>query len=346
MNMFFVPINRLISLIVLIFSALVAFGQDVQFSQFYAAQTYLNPGFAGSAHAPRYMFHQRLQWPRLDAKYITSYFSADFFSQKYRSGFGVMVFHDYLGSNNITSSEVHLQYAYELPISKKLSVRPGLQLGMVSRNGNYASLRFPHQFNDNGMHQWYNDYDWALQNKLYPDVGAGGVLYSDQFWFSVSANHLNLPNYSVLGDVARMPIKFSTAIGYKFNLSKNHNMAYLNTKEEFSITPVLHYKLQGKADQVDFGTYVIYEQLITGVWYRGIPFKKYNSDLHNNESLVGTIGWMYRNFSISYSYDFTLSRLRPASTRGAHEINITYVQKRSKSNKNLKRLPCPTFYGH
>lgn len=345
-KMHFMQKIRNISVFVLIMLGLVANGQDVQFSQFYAAQTYLNPAFAGSAHLPRYIFHQRLQWPRLDAKFITTYASADVFSEKYRSGFGVMVFHDYMGSNTISSSEIHLQYAYELPISKNWTVRPGLQLGLVSRNANYSDLRFPHQFNNQGLQNVDNGYNWDGLNKIYPEVAAGGVVYNDKFWFSLSGSHLNVPNYSAVGEVARMPVKISTAIGYKINLSSNKQMAYLNVKDEISLTPVVHYKLQGKSDQLDMGTYFIYQYLMTGVWYRGIPFKKYQSDLHNNESMVGLVGLMYKNISVSYSYDFTLSKLRPASTRGAHEINITYVHRPSKRVKPMKRLPCPTFYGH
>lgn len=344
--MLYLHIKRLVCLLVLIFPGFVSFSQDVQFSQFYAAQTYLNPGYAGSVHLPRYIFHQRLQWPRLDSKYITTYVSADVFSQKYKSGFGVMLFHDYLGDKNITSSEIQLQYAYELHLSSKFSVRPGLQLGLVSRNGNYSELTFPHQFNSSGLIDGDNGYDWSGANKIYPDIAAGAVFYSNNLWVSVAGNHLNMPNYSVLGDVARMPVKLAMAVGYKFDLSKHAEMAYLNIKEEFSLTPVIHYKLQGKSDQVDVGTYLIYEQLLTGIWYRGIPFKKYEENLHNNESIVGVLGWRYKNISISYSYDFTLSRLRPASTRGAHELNITYVHRPQKRTKPMKRLPCPTFYGH
>jgi type IX secretion system PorP/SprF family membrane protein len=335
-----------IGVFVLAFWGFVATAQDVQFSQFYAAQTYLNPAFAGSVHLPRYTFHQRMQWPRLDAKYITTYASADFFSQKYKSGFGVMVFHDYMGSNTISSSEIHLQYAYELPISKTWTVRSGLQLGLVSRNANYSDLRFPHQFDNRGLQTTDHGYNWDGLNKIYPEVSAGGVVYNKQFWFSFSGSHLNVPNYSSVGGVVRMPVKLSTAIGYKINLSSNTQMAYLNVKEEISLTPVVHYKLQGKSDQLDMGTYFIYQYLMTGVWYRGIPFKKYQSDLQNNEAIVGLVGLMFRSLSVSYSYDFTVSRLKPAAARGAHEINITYVPKPSKRVKTMKRLPCPTFYGY
>jgi len=323
-------------------------GQDVQFSQYYAAQTYLNPGFAGAVHVPRLIFHQRLQWPRLDSKYITSLLSFDGFSEKYRSGYGVMLFYDNLGANNISTSEIHFQYSYELPLSQKVTIRPGLQLGFVSRSINYSNLTFPQQFDDfYGLISDNNSYDlYGKDRKFYPDVSAGFIAYSDNFWFSFASNHLNFPNQSFLGKVSRLPVKYSFAAGYKINLREQSKMAYLasSSSDEMSITPTINYKAQGKSDQADIGLYFRYSQIFLGGWYRGIPFKKYNKHLQNNESIVGLAGWIYQNLSFSYSYDLTLSTLRPAGTRGAHEINVTYIFKPKKKRKPMKRLPCPNFY--
>ncbi|MFN6946007.1 MAG: type IX secretion system membrane protein PorP/SprF, partial [Cytophagaceae bacterium] len=71
--------------LLLLFTATGTFAQDVQFSQFYAVPTHLNPAFVGSAHKPRAILHQRVQWPGLQARYITSFFSGDTWVQKYRS---------------------------------------------------------------------------------------------------------------------------------------------------------------------------------------------------------------------------------------------------------------------
>src|SRR5690349_19985497 len=97
--------------------------QDIQYSQFYANVLYLNPAFAGNAHALRGIFHQRLQWPALDAKYITSHLSVDNYFTKANSGLGLMVYKDWQGSNTIASLEGALQYAYELNITPKYAFR-------------------------------------------------------------------------------------------------------------------------------------------------------------------------------------------------------------------------------
>src|SRR5690606_21890827 len=114
---------------VLILVSLQAQSQDIQYSQFYANVLYLNPAFAGNAHALRGMFHQRVQWPALDAKYITSHFSVDNYFKKANSGLGMYVYKDWQGSNTISTVEGALQYAYELPLSPSLSIRAGIQAG-------------------------------------------------------------------------------------------------------------------------------------------------------------------------------------------------------------------------
>lgn len=320
-------------------------GQDVQFSQYYAAPTHLNPAFAGGAHHHRAMFHQRLQWPRLNAKYITSMLSYDFFDARYQSGYGIMLLQDYQGSNNISSTELHAQYAYELPLSKVWSVRAGLQAGLVTRTLNYADLTFPQQYDDFGFTGMPHDYnEFGKQRKIYPDIASGIVAYTDDFWFSFAGHHLNLPNQSFIGEVERLPIKFSFGAGYKIHLTERHKMAYLSQDDEFSVTPVIHYKFQGKSDQTDFGAYLIYNQILVGGWYRGMPIKRFQKTLQNNESFILMSGWRYNNFTFSYSYDFILSTLRPSRTGGAHEINITYVHNKKHHKKPRKRLPCPTFY--
>ena len=106
---------------VIMFSFIAFFcpAQDIQYSQFYANVLYLNPAFAGNVHATRGVFHQRIQWPSLDAKYITSHVSVDTYFSEVNSGVGLMVYKDWQGSNTLSSVETALQYAYELHLSSK-----------------------------------------------------------------------------------------------------------------------------------------------------------------------------------------------------------------------------------
>lgn len=327
----------------------VTHAQDIQFSQFYAVPTYQNPAFAGSAHAARGILHNRLQWLRLNSNYKTVFVSGDTYLSKYRSGIGVIASRDWQGDGILNSTEVGLQYSYEIPVSAAVTVRAGLQASLVSRSLNYANLRFPGEFTDTtGYTGPSGRHPTGSQNIIYPDFSSGLVAYTDKAWIGIAAHHLSQPSQSFVGDPAnsRLPMQVAFTGGYKFNIQSSGYLAYTQDEKEISITPTFHYKFQGKSDQLDLGIYGIYDQLLLGAWYRGLPIKKLSPDIPNNEAVILFLGWRVENWSFGYSYDITISRLVQAKTRGAHEFNITYVHHVKKKRKPMKRLPCPSFYKH
>jgi type IX secretion system PorP/SprF family membrane protein len=343
----------LLLLTVTFFASLTTFAQDIQFSQFYNVLLYQNPAFAGSAHAPRAILHQRLQWPAQDAKYTSSFVSVDHFFHNVNSGVGLLFIKDAQGQKNISSTEIGIQYAYEMPLSRTFSLRAGLQYNYVFRTVDYAKLYFPQQYDD------INGYDPNSTNpyasgpvnmKRYSDVSAGGLLYSKTVWVGLSAHHLNMPNQNIISsDPSKLPLKLALTGGYKIPLVHKKYMAYMDEEKEISLTPTFHYKTQGKSDQLDLGAYIRYDQILFGLWYRGIPVKHYRRPngtiLQNTESVVTMVGWKYGAIAITYSYDFVTSRLQPYRTGGAHELNLTLTHhKHKKKHKQLKRLPCPSFH--
>ncbi len=310
---------------------------------------YVNPAFAGGSHEARATIHQRIQWPKLDAKYITSLMYVDKYFGKYNSGVGILVMHDRQGSNTISSTDIAIQYAYELHLDKKYAIRFGLQGGMFSRYINYANLTYPHNFqgfNSDGTPD-LNGAGAGDQRKNIIDVTAGALFYANNLWVGLSVGHINQPDQSFLGtEVTQLPRKYTLMGGYKINLGNTKEYLFHEHEKEISISPTINYKSQGRSDQLDLGLYGIYDHLIYGVWYRGIPFKKFEADLQNNESMVLIAGWkLPKSFEIRYSYDFTVSKLKEARTGGSHEINLTVLLHRPyKGKKPVKRLPCPTHH--
>ncbi|MFN3404405.1 MAG: type IX secretion system membrane protein PorP/SprF [Cytophagaceae bacterium] len=333
---------RGLTLFCLLVFANLTFAQDIQFSQYYNVPLYLNPAFAGSAHNHRAVLHQRLQWPKLDAKYTTSLFSFDTYIEKYNSSVGIIAYQDYQGNNTIKSSEIGLMYSYELNLTGNITVRPGMQLSYVTRNTDYSSLMFSYQFDNNGLHTTNNGLGG---NRIhYADVSAGTVVYSDNLFLSFSGHHLNMPNQAFIQDVSRLPIKYSVFGGYRIKITSDNG--YHDNDHTLILTPTFHYKTQGKSDQLDLGLYAMYDHLLIGFWYRGLHgIKQYERKLQNNEAIIGMIGYQYNNLAFAYSYDYTVSRLAIARTGGAHEINLTWLYKKKyKKNKMRRRLPCPNFY--
>ena len=147
----------------------------------------------------------------------------------------------------------------------------------------------------------------------------------------------------MIGDNPTLPVNHDIKVGYKFSLGKVNPQSYIGSVKEFFVFPIVHYKIQEENDQIELGANMIDDQLMVGLWYRGIPFKKYKSHLHNNEALILIAGWRLKQIEFSYSYDIVFSKLTPAKTGGAHEINISYVFPNHIKQKTYRSLPCPDF---
>jgi len=343
-------IKRILPLLLLTLLCLKGWSQDPQFSQFYANPLYLNPALAGGALAPRATVNYRNQWPSLSANFVTTSFGADVFLPNYNSGLGVLVTMDSQGLGNLKSTDVALQYSYQVGLNDVTSLRLGVQGGFASRTLDYFGLTFGDQYTNGGLIPGSTSQDPFAQgapNVNYADFGAGMMIYSDWYWAGVSAHHINRPNqaFSAVNE-ARLPMKTSLQAGLRIPFA-GYTFLGNEIDKEKSISPAIMYKKQGKYDQFDAGMYVTIEPLVLGAWYRGIPFKKYAQNINNHESLVFLAGFRQDKFSIGYSYDLTISTLG-ASSGGAHEISLSYVfepltpkPKRSKSSK--RQLSCPKF---
>lgn len=340
--------QRLLLLSILTLACLKGWSQDPQFSQFYANPLYLNPALAGGALAPRATVNYRNQWPALSANFVTTSFGADVFLPNYNSGLGVLVTMDSQGLGNLKSTDVAMQYSYQLRLNDVTSLRLGIQGGIASKTLDYFGLTFGDQYTNNGLTNPTSSDPFANggPNVFYADFGSGAMVYSDWYWAGISAHHINRPNQSFSGQDARLPMKTSLQAGLRIPFA-GYTFLGNEIDKEKTISPAIMYKKQGKYDQFDAGMYVTIEPLVLGAWYRGIPFKKYAPGINNHESLIFLAGFRQDKFSIGYSYDLTISTLGVGSG-GAHEISISYIfpptdPKIRRTKRSKKQLSCPKF---
>lgn len=329
--------------------AQMAFAQDPQFTQFYAAPQYLNPAFAGSALAPRITGNYRNQWPAI-TNYVTTMIGVDHYIDKLNSGVGLLIQSDNQGQGRIQSTDIGLQYSYQFQVSESSFVRLGLQGSYVNRNINYFGLTTGDQFTDQGFITGSVSGDPTLQGgspkNKYLDFSTGGLFYSDWFWIGAAAHHINRPDQGFfVGGRDRLPVKGSIHAGLRIPLAGFTGLADEQDRE-ISFSPVILYKFQGKYDQLDLGAYLTYAPLTVGAYYRGIPFKKYNQTINNHDAIALLAGYRMDKFSIGYSYDVTVSTL--GNSGGSHELSLSYVfekpeGRRSGVRKRDKKLPCPKF---
>ncbi|HEY3405946.1 MAG TPA: type IX secretion system membrane protein PorP/SprF [Ohtaekwangia sp.] len=325
--------------IVFFFTAVAAYGQDPEFSQYYAAPLYLNPAFAGTSVDHRFIANYRNQWPSVTKAFETYAFSYDYNLDQYNSGLGALIVVDKAGSAGLKSTQFNFQYAYKVKLTENWILSSGLNFGVGFRSIDYNRLLFYDQLDFNG-----NDPPpptEAVQNTTYFDFGGGLLAYNRKFWIGVASTHLNKPNRSLVGDEAEIPIKTTIHAGVRIPLYHG-----LFKKDRIAaIAPSFIYKQQGNFDQLDIGTYFLYEPVVLGLWYRGIPLKQNVSDNMSQDAVVIILGFQMQKVELSYSYDLTVSNLGPISG-GSHELALKFkldMAAQVHTRKKEKFIPCPTF---
>ncbi|MBL6449489.1 type IX secretion system membrane protein PorP/SprF [Fulvivirga sp. 29W222] len=335
--------KKRILVILLMFLAIKVVGQDPHFSQYYAAPMYLNPAFAGTGSDHRFIANYRNQWPNLSNGFVTYSFSYDYNLNDLRSGVGMLATVDKAGSANLRSTSIGFIYSYKVQLSNKWIMTPGLYFGYGRRNIDFNKLVFGDQleFSNDGQVPTTDPTFGNLGSTGYFDFGTGFLVYNKTFWAGVSAQHLNKPNRSLLGEESEIPIKTSIHAGVKIPL---YNGVFKRDKIS-SIAPSFVYQNQGSFDQLDVGLHFLYEPVMIGLWYRGIPIQQNTKDNVSQDAAVLILGLQFDQFEIAYSYDFTISELG-AISGGAHEVSLKYSMSlsiRSKTKRKDKFIPCPTF---
>lgn len=319
----------------LLFSVLLK-AQDPQFTQFYAAPTYLNPAFTGLTYEHRFVANYRNQWPGISKTYQTYMAGYDYNLSDINSGLGFNVMQDRAGTAGLTHTQFGVNYAYHFKVSKFSEIRMGANLSYNMMRLDFSKLKFNDQISSGSS----TSIDANRYEQLnYMDFAAGALLNSTQYWLGLSAKHLTQPNSSLTGDRVPLPISISLHGGYRFILEKK------SKDLKRYISPAFNYRHEQKYDQLDIGVYYYHLPLNVGLWYRGLPFKKYAATYASRESVAILVGFDLADYNlrVGYSYDLTVSKLGINNTMGAHEISLIYeIAKTKKRNKRIL-VSCPKF---
>ncbi|NJN27573.1 MAG: type IX secretion system membrane protein PorP/SprF [Cyclobacteriaceae bacterium] len=321
--------------------AIMLKAQDPMFSQYYASPLYLNPGLAGSVSQPRFIFNSRLQWAKLPKAFNTYAASADYLVEDWSSAFGVMVMTDRAGSANLRNTSASAIYASKIRIAEGWVFSPGVSFGYASRSLDFDKLVFGDQIIHNGPTS--DDAIGHLGNQSYFDFSSGAVIYNKVFWAGFSGYHLNEPNYSLVGEDAKLPMRLSAHAGLRFPIK--HSI--LSKSKLSSFAPSFIYKSQGEFRQFDVGANIIFDPVMVGLWYRGIPINKNYNKKASQDAVVLILGLNLQFIEVGYSFDFTISEIGPDSG-GSHELSITLLLPELKTNKVKRKdkiLPCPNYNG-
>ncbi|UJP64971.1 PorP/SprF family type IX secretion system membrane protein [Mongoliitalea daihaiensis] len=340
--------KKLIFLILFVTMAIEVKGQDVQFTQFYAAPVYLNPAFTGASELTRVGANFRNQWPGLDHSFVSYSAYIDHYMFDINSGVGLIFNANRESKSRLATNEIGLTYSYRLQLGNDAFLRVGGQVSHIGRDAYFGDLIFGSQLDINAGTIGTDSGELLSEDYRHNflNYNLGFLFNSERVWFGVSGHNLTQPNISFIDDnISRLPIRLSAHGGIKVDLGEGYiNNFYSNARQERAAMFAFNYKHQAPFNQLDIGTQIFIQPLVLGVWYRGFPVKY---AMPNNESIAALIGiTLESGLDIGYSYDFTISKLGNLQSAGAHEISIRYSFLYGDPNQRNRRstiIPCFRF---
>ena len=300
--------------------------QDPEFTQFYANPIYLNPAFAGTNICPRVNLNWRNQWPGVSGTFITYSASFDQHSEAIHGGLGLLVTTDQ-AANSLQTTRVSGMYSYQLKISRKFSIRMGMEATFFQKTLDWSKLTFGDMIDPRR--------GFVLQTGDQPrggstaglDFSAGFLGFSESFYFGFAAHHLTQPNESLIKEQSKLPMKLTAHAGAMIPLA---GAASQYQTEDAMISPNIIYRRQADFQQLNMGLYVKKGPLLGGVWYR------------NRDAFIVLLGIQSDNLKIGYSYDVTISKLANA-TAGSHELSFQINFNCRPKKKTFRTISCPSF---
>lgn len=328
---------KIMIFLLLVFCITKAKAQDALFTQYYAAPLYLAPSYAGSTNGSRLSLNYRNQWPAIQTAFQVSSLAYDHYFPSYNSGLGVFLLRDVAGTGNLSKTNFGLQYSYNTKINREWRFRPGVQLQLSTLSVDFDKLVFYEQLRFNGNIP-VNSEQVAYEKVKYLDMSVSLMAYRSDLWFGLSMDHFNTPNESMESETSPVPRRVKVFAGKKFVVKNKKKW------NEETLTPSFVYQTQGEFSQLDIGLYWSKSPFVAGIWYRGIPFKKYDRKYISNDAIVFLVGYQLKDIKFGYSYDLTISRLY-ADSWGSHEISIIYefLQDQKPKKRKYVIIPCPKF---
>ena len=322
--------QRIVLTIIIMLTAGSAFCQSPQFSQYYASPLLIAPSFAGNSLGSRTFVSYRDQWAKLPGSYLTYSVALDNNFYAINSGFGLVVMRDVIGTARLGTTSATGLYSYRFNLNDDWRIRPGISFSYAQRALQNSKAIYPDQVWITGIdpvtiEQPVDPYYWF-------NASSSVVVYNRRMWLGFCAENLLRPTHSFLRMNARSPIIWSQFGGVNFPLANSVG------KIPEIITLNYLFKTTLNSYQMDIGANWYRAPLLLGFAWRGLPAftDKYNS----YDALIFTIGIAFDNMAFGYSYDFTVSKMGPA-TGGSHEITFSFSFNEGNKSQKQGAIPCP-----
>jgi type IX secretion system PorP/SprF family membrane protein len=286
-------------------AATVRAQEDAQFSQYFMAMGYYNPGYAGTGGELNVSGLQRMQWVGMPGAPASSFINLDMPLRigRMHTGLGAALFTESVGL--FRNSRISGQFAYKQSLlGGTLSIGAQIGLASVSFDGSQAKL---------GESAYHDPDDEAIPRAevsgMAPDINAGLYYTHKKFYIGLASTHLLEPEL-------QMEENIRTYLGRAYNLTGGYNIQLKNSL--FEIQPSVFMKTDLQSFQVDLTARVVYNKMFNG----GLSWRGYEA--------VVLLGASFSNLEVGYAYDFPTGPLLKASS-GSHELMVRYKIKLDKT---------------
>lgn len=318
----------LTGILLLLAAASPTYAQDPIFSQFHAMPLQTNPGFAGSAFAPRMGLAYRNQWTGFSSAYRTY---ALFYEQRlenFNSGIGFALQGDNAGNGILRSNQFMINYAYRLSVDDAFALKLGIEAGARQSNLDWDKLVFPDQIDAiNGIGFNTEEIRPDATNQVSLDLGAGMLALGRRWYAGFAMKHLNTPDERIIlvrDNLARgLPILYTFQGGAEL-LVKEGNKVRLPS----FFSPNFLFVSQGPYKQLNIGAYASLGSIYFGSWYR--------TTFRNSDALILLAGFREGVFKFGLSYDATISGLA-GKAGGTFELTIGMLLDQSERLRKRKK---------
>ena len=189
---------------------------DPMFTQYMFNTQSINPAYAGMWEKIGFFSLVRKNYAGIDKAPLTQLLSFHTPLKNENVGLGLNIINDNIGRESRLS--IFGDYSYRIIVGQGIYLRLGLKFGFLNYNNRLNSyILYP----DN---VWDPAFQGEVNNKLMPNFGVGGFLYSDQYYVSLSIPKFiqndfatNVNNYSSVAEARHV---YLTA-GYVFGMPKN-----------------------------------------------------------------------------------------------------------------------------
>lgn len=318
---------RLLLLALLInIAGMVKAQTDPQFTQFYEIPSYYNPSAIGLSDFVRIRGGARLQWVGIDNAPQTFLALADmpFKIGKQRLGVGLTVQQEGIGLYSNLSIGAQIAYKFR-KLGGEWSI--GLQVGMYDQSFKGSEVNLP---DNDDYHQGTDEAIPTTDIHGTAFDAAFGLRYTHRYFHAgISCTHLTSPKITMNAENSSGGSETSGERKYEFQANRT---LYFTLGGNIPIKNTLFELVPSLLVRSDF-TFTSAEIMARARWRK---FLSFGIGYRWDDAVMATVAAEVKNFFIGYSYDYSTSAIRSASS-GSHEVFVGYSLKLNLSEKNKNR---------